>query len=137
VSSASAFSLPKWLSPNDRISSPTAPGASRSHHRPSLQRGPRRAPPHQAATPPHSRPPPSVSPASALVVRRPPGGPHELAGNTLPPASHHRAFSEHATARGLRAETTPLAHSTRVHTCRHAGHLRSWTEPPGRGPANL
>jgi hypothetical protein len=121
VSSASAFSLRKWLDPNDHIPSPAALGASRSHHRPSLHRGPCLAPPYRAATPPHSRPPPSVSPASALVAQRPPGVPHELTSNTLPLASTHRAIGERTSVRGLCAVTTPPARQTRAQSRGHAG----------------
>jgi hypothetical protein len=60
-----------------------------------------------------------VSPASALLARRPPGGPHELDGNTLAPASHHRAIGE-------RAVTTLPARPARL---QHAGHSAAG---PGR-----
>jgi hypothetical protein len=89
--------LPYLGPPSPLLSSSTAPGADRSHRRPSLRRGTRRAPSHRAATPPCSRPPPLVSPTLALVARRPPGGPHELTGNALPPASHHRPVGDRAT----------------------------------------
>jgi hypothetical protein len=52
------------------------------------------------ATPSHCRATTSVSPASPLLARRPLGGLHELASNTLPPASHHQADGECTTARG-------------------------------------
>jgi hypothetical protein len=70
--------------PSPLSSSLAAPEASRSRHPP----------------PPRSRPLPSVSPACALVARCPPGGPHELAGNTLLPASHHRPLGDRASAAG-------------------------------------
>jgi hypothetical protein len=82
-------SLPpfRYLGPPSPLSSSlTAPGASRS------------------------RLPPSVSPASTLVPRRPPGGLHELTSNTLPPASHHRSVDDCATvsshARGAHGDHT-------------------------------
>jgi hypothetical protein len=86
--------------PSPLSSSLAAPEASRSRHRPPsgednvVHR--RTEPP----PPPRSRPLASVSPASALVARCPPGGPHELAGNTLLPASHHRPLGDRASAAG-------------------------------------
>jgi hypothetical protein len=95
-------------------------------------------PPHRAATPPRSRPPPSVIPASALVTQHPPGGPHELTGNTLPSASHHRAIGECATVRGLRAVTTPPARPVRVGTwaASPAGPGRKTVAQPAGHPAS-
>jgi hypothetical protein len=125
--------LPYLGPPSPLSSSPTAPGASRSCHRPSLWWGPHRALLHRAATPPRSRPSPSVSPTSALLARCPPSGPHELVSNTLLLASHHQAVTE----RGLRVVTTHPTRLTRAQTTWARGPLRGWTGPPGRGPASL
>jgi hypothetical protein len=65
--------------------------------------------------------PPSVSPTSALAARCPAGGPHKLAGNTMPLASHHRAVGKRATTWAARV------------TAWARGLLRGWTGPPGRG----
>jgi hypothetical protein len=65
--------------------------------------------------------PPSVSPTSALAARCPAGGPHKLAGNTMPLASHHRAVGKRATTWAARV------------TAWARGLLRGWIGPPGRG----
>jgi hypothetical protein len=78
-----------------------------------------------------------VSPAFAFVARRPPDGPNELTGNTLPPASHHQPLSDRATApsraRAARGDHAPV----RAQWHERTGSLRGWTGPPGRGPAGL
>jgi hypothetical protein len=59
--------FPIWP-PSPLSSSPVAPGASRSHRRPSLWRGRRHAPPHRAVSLPRRHATTSVSPASALIA---------------------------------------------------------------------
>jgi hypothetical protein len=50
--------------------------------------------PHEASSAAFAR----LSSTPNRIAQRPPYGPHELIGSTLPPASHHRAADERATA---------------------------------------